>query len=91
MPSPDASGPSRLWDPSAAVEGEESAKAALCQERGKDEPHDGITVTSDVPTPLLAPQPIVDAGITGVSRTHSRSSLDTGKYPPLTRGQYDIV
>ena len=32
-----ASVPSRSRDPSAVVEGEESA---LCQERGKDEPHD---------------------------------------------------
>ena len=91
MPSPAASGPSRPWDPSAAVEGEESAKATLCQERGKDEPHDGITVTLDVPTRLLPPQPIVDAAITGVSQTHSQSSLDTGKYPPLAHGKYDIV
>ena len=91
MPSPDASGPSRLWDPSVAVEGEECAEAALCQERGKDEPHDDITVTLDAPTRLLPPQPIVDAAITGVSRTHSQSSLDTGKYPPLAHGQYDIV
>ena len=91
MPVPAASGPSRPWDPSAAVEGDESAKAALCQERGKDEPHDDITVTLDAPTRLLPPQPIVDAAITGVSQTHSQSSLDTGKYPPLAHGQYDIV
>ena len=91
MPSPDASGPSRLWDPSAAVEGEECAEAALCQERGKDGAHDDIPVTSDIPVRLLPPQPIVDAAITGVSRTHSQSSLDTGKYPPLAHGQYDIV
>ena len=91
MLAPAASGPSRSWDPSAAVEGEESAKAALCQEKGKDEPHDDITVTSDVPTRLLPPQPIVDVAIAGVSRTSSRSSLDTGKYPSLPHGQYDIV
>ena len=91
MPAPAASGPSRPWDPSAAVEGDESAKAALCQERGKDEPHDDITVTLDAPTRLLPPQPIVDAAITGVSRTHSQSSLYTSKYPPLAHGQYDIV
>ena len=88
---PAASGPSRPRDPSAAVEGEESAKAALCQERENDEPHNDITVTSDVPTRLLPPQPIVDAAITGISRTHSQSSLDTSKYPPLAHGQYDIV
>ena len=91
MPAPAASGPSRSWCPSAAVEGEESAEAALCQERGEDEPHDDIMVTSDVPNLLLPPQPIVDATIVGVSRTHSQSSLDTGKYPPLAHGQYDIV
>ena len=39
MLAPAASGPSRSRDPSAAVEGEESA---LCQERGKDEPHDDV-------------------------------------------------
>ena len=37
MLAPAARGPSRSRDPSAAVEGEESA---LGQERGKDEPHD---------------------------------------------------
>ena len=91
MPAHTASGPSRPRDPCAAVVGEDSAKAVLCQERGKGEPHDGITVMLDVPTRLLPPQPIVDAGITGISRTHSQSSLDTGKYPPLAHGQYDIV
>ena len=91
MPALTASCPSRPRDLSAAVEGEESAWAALCQERGKDEPHDGITVTLDVPTRLLPPQPFVDAATTGVSQTHPQSSLDTGKYPPLAHGQYDIV
>ena len=50
MSAPAASDPSRSRDPSAAVEGEESAKAALYQEKGKCEPHDVITVISDVPT-----------------------------------------
>ena len=91
VPAPAASGPSRSWYPRAFVEGEESAKAALCQERGEDEPHDDIMVTSDVATRLLPPQPIVEAAITGVLRTNSRSSLDAGKYPPLAHGKYDIV
>ena len=45
-----ASGPSCSCDASAAVDGEESAKAALCQGEGKDEPHDDIMIASDVPT-----------------------------------------
>ena len=64
-----------------------SAMADLCQEWGNDEPHDDITIPSDV----LPPPPIIDAAIVGVSRTHSRSSLDMGKYPSLQHSQYDIV
>ena len=91
MLSPAAGGPSRSCDPSAAVEREDSAKAALCQEKGKGKPHDDITVTSDAPTQLLLPQPIVDVAMAGLSRTSSRSSLDTGKYPSRLCDQYDIV
>ena len=83
-----ASGLSRSWDPSAAVEGEENAKGALCLEKGKDEPHDDMTVPSDVPARLLAPRPIADVAIAGPS---SRNSLDTGKYPSYPHDQYDIV
>ena len=89
VPEHSASDPSRSWDRSAVVEGEESTKAALCLEREKekDGPHDDITNTSDV----LPPQSIIDVVIEGVSRTHSRSSLDKGKYPSLPHSQYDIV
>lgn len=45
-----ASGQSCSWDQSAALEGEEDAKAASCWENEMDAPHDDITVTSDVPT-----------------------------------------
>ena len=55
---------------------------------GKDEPHDDMMVSSDVPTRLLALRPIADAAIVGPS---SRSSLDTGKYPSHLLDQYDIV
>lgn len=48
-----ASGPSCSCDASAVVDGEESAKAALCQGEGKDEPHDDIMVASDVPTNVV--------------------------------------
>ena len=44
-----ASGPSRSWDPSAAVEGEASAKTGLWQEMGKDESDENNTLTSDDP------------------------------------------
>ena len=87
---PAASGPSRPRDPSAAVEGEESAKAALCQEREKDEPHDDITVTSDVPTRLLPLQRTINVANAGLSR----SSLDaehTSEHSSHPRGEYDIV
>ena len=85
---PAASGLSRLWDASAVVEGEESAKGTFYQEMGKNEPHDDITDSSGVPTQLLAPRSIVDVAIAGPS---SRSCLDTGKYPSHLHDQYDIV
>ena len=85
---PAASGLSRSWEPSVAVEGEENAKGALCQEKGKDEPPDDVTLTSDVPARLRAPRPNVDVAIAGPS---SRSSLDTGKYHSHLHDQYDIV
>ena len=89
---PAAAGLSRSWESSAAVEGEERAKIALCQEKGmgNDEPHDDVAVTSDAPIRLLPTQPIVDVAITGVPRENSRSSLDMGKYPSCPQ-QYDIV
>ena len=49
MLAPAASGPSRSWDPSAAVEGEASAKTGLWQEMGKDESDENNTLTSDDP------------------------------------------
>ena len=74
MSAPAANGPSRSRDPSAAVEGEESAKAELCKERGKEERHDDYTLSesSDAPMRLLPLQPNVDVAIAGLSR----SSLD---------------
>ena len=85
---PAASGLSRSWDASAVGEGEESAKGTFCQEMGKDEPHDEMMVSSDVPTRLLASRPNVDVAIAGPS---TRNSLDTGKYPSHLHDQYDIV
>ena len=85
---PAASGLSRSWDASAVVEGEESAKGTFCQETVKGEPHDDMMVTSDTPTRLLAPRPIIDVVIAGPS---SPSSLDTGIYPSHLHDQYDIV
>ena len=90
MPAPAASGPSRPWDPSAAVEGEESAKTGLCQGKGKDEPDDDNTLTSDVSMRLLPPQRIINVANAGLTR----SSLDaehTGEHPSRPRGEYDIV
>ena len=87
---PAASGPSRPWDPSTAVEGDESVKAALCQEREKDEPHDDITVTSDVPTRQLPLQRTINVANAGLSR----SSLDAEHMDDPSsrpRGEYDIV
>ena len=85
-----ASGPSRSWNPSAAVEGEKGAKTGLYQGEGKDEPHDNNTLTSDVPMrqlPLQRTINVVNAGLT-------RSSLDakhTGEHSSRPRGEYDIV
>lgn len=76
MPALAASGSSRSY-PSAAVEGEETVKATLCQEKGKDDPQDDNTLTSDILTRRLPPQAFIDVSIAGVSRTHSRSSLDS--------------
>ena len=87
MLAPAASGPSRSWDPSTAVEGGESAKAGLCQEEGNDRPHDNNTLTSDAPIPL---QPIINVASAGILR----SSLDTehtGKYSSRPQGEDDIV
>ena len=83
MLAPTARGPSRSRDPSAVVEGEESA---LGQERGRTN-----LTTMTIPTRLLPPQPIVDAVNADRSRTSSQSSLNTGKNPSLLHGQHDIV
>jgi hypothetical protein len=83
---PAASRPSRSRDPSAAVDGNKSAKAASSQEKGKAETHDDITVTPDVPSQPLLPHQTIDVAIAGISRTSSRSSLDTGKYPSHSYG-----
>ena len=85
LPAAIASGRSRSRDPNVGEE--ESTKAALCQEKGQESTHDDVTVTSDVPTPLLPPQLVA---ITGLSQTSSQSSLDKGKYPSRPQGD-DIV
>ena len=85
---PTASGLSRSWDASAVVEGEVSAKGTFYQEMGKDEPHDDMVVSSNVPTRLLAPRSNVDEAIAGPS---SGRSLDTGKYSSHPHNRYDIV
>ena len=90
MPAPAASGPSRPWDPSASVEGEESAKIGLYQGEGKDEPYDDNTLTSDVPMRLQPLQRIINVANAGLTR----SSLDaehTGEHPSRPQGEYDIV
>ena len=90
MLAPAASGPSRSWDPSTAVEGEESAKAGLCQEEGNDGPHDNNTLTSDDPIRLPPLQPIINVASAGILR----SSLDiehTGEYSLRPQGEDDIV
>ena len=90
MPAPTASGPSRPWDPSASVEGEESAKTGLYQGVGKDELYDDNTLTSDVPMRQLSLQRTINVANAGLSR----SSLDvehTGEHPSRPRGEYDIV
>ena len=89
MPATAASGPSRSWNPSA-VEGEDRAKATLCQGKGKGEPYNDNTLTSDVSMRQLSLQRtinVADAGLT-------RSSLDaehTGEHRSRPRGGYDIV
>ena len=90
MLAPAASGPSRPWDPSASVEGEESAKTGLYQGEGSDEPHDDNTLTSDVPMRQLPLQRMINIANVGLSR----SSLDaehTGERSSQPRGEYDIV
>ena len=89
MPAPAASGPSRSWNPSA-VEGEDRAKATLCQGKGKGEPYNDNTLTSDVPTRQLSLQRTINVANAGLIR----SSLDaehTGEHPSRPRGGYDIV
>ena len=89
MPAPAASGPSRSWNPSA-VEGEDRAKATLCQGKGKGEPYNDNTLTSDVPMRQLSLQRTINVANAGLTR----SSLDaehTGEHHSRPRGGYDIV
>ena len=89
-PPPTASGPSRPWDPSASVEGEENAKTGLYRREGKDELCNDNTLTSDVPMRQLSLQRTINVANAGLSR----SSLDaehTGEHPSRLRGEYDIV
>ena len=90
MPAPAASGPSRPWDPSAAVEGEGSAKIDLCRGKGKDEPHDDNTLTPDVPMRLLPPQRTINVANVGPSRNFLDAE-HTGERSSRPRGEYDIV
>ena len=79
MPAAAASGTSYSWDPSAAVQGEESTEAASRQETVKDEPHNDCTVTSDAPIQLLLLHPTVNVAIEGLSRS-SLHAEPTGEY-----------
>ena len=90
MLAPAASGPSPSWDRSAAVEGGESAKAGLSEGKGKDEPHDDNTLTSDVPMRLLPLQPTNNVANAGLSRI-SLDAEHTSEHSPRPRGEYDIV
>ena len=85
-----ASGPSRSWDPSAAAEGEESARAALCEETGKGEPHDDIAINSNAPVRLLSLQPAVNIANAGLSQS-SLNAEHAGEYSSPPQGQHDIV
>ena len=90
MTAPAASGPSRPWDPSAAVEGEGSAKIDLCRGKGKDEPHDDNTLTPDVPMRLLPLQRTINVANVGPSRNFLDAE-HTGERSSRPRGEYDIV
>ena len=90
MLAPTASGPSRSWDPSAAVVGAESVKTGLCHGTEKDEPYNNNTLTSDVPLRQLPLQRSIDVANAGLSR----SSLDpenADEHSSHPRGEYDIV
>ena len=90
MLAPAASGSSHSWDPSAAGEREECAKAGLRRGKGKDEPHDDNMLPSDVPMRLLPLQPTINVANAGLSQ----SSLDaehTSEHSLRPRGEYDIV
>ena len=90
MPPSTASGPSRSWDPGAAVEGEEDVNTGLCQGKGKDEPYNDNTLMSDVPMRQLPLQRTIDVANAGLTR----SSLDAelmDEHASRPRGEYDIV
>ena len=79
MQDPAIGGPSRSWDPSVAVEGEE---ASLCQGMGIGKSGEDNTLTSNVPMRLLPIQPIINAG-------RLRSCLDAelaGEYSSRPQG-----
>ena len=90
--------PARQWlssapDIGAAVEGAESAEAALSTEMENDTPypslaiHEDIMATSDVPSQSPSRPTIGDVAISG--RSHSSlSAEDMGEHPPH---QPDIV
>ena len=89
MLAPAASGPSCSWDPSAAGEGEESAKTGLCQGEGNDEPYDDNTLTSDFPMRLLSLQRTTNVANVGLPRNFDAEY--TGERSSRPRGEYDIV
>ena len=84
--------PARQWlssapDIGAAVEGVETAEAALRTEKEKDTPypslanHEDILATSDVPSQSPSRLPIGDVAILGGSHS-SLCAEDMGEHPP---------
>ncbi|KAN0139084.1 hypothetical protein V8E53_003086 [Lactarius tabidus] len=89
MVAPAACGLSRSWDPGAAAEGEDSANAALSQEKERDVLHYDTTVPPDVSSRSPPPPPTANVAVSGSALT-----LDvghTGEYPSRPCGQDDIV
>ncbi|KAN0140480.1 hypothetical protein V8E53_001689 [Lactarius tabidus] len=86
---PTAGDRSRSWDPGAAAEGEDSANAALIQEKEKDVLHDDTTVPPDVSSRSPPPPPTANVAVAGSALT--LDVAHTGEYLSRPRGHYDIV
>jgi hypothetical protein len=94
MVAPAVSGPTRSWDRGAAAAGgEDSANAALSQEKEKEKEKDVLhgdnTVTPDVSSRSPLTLPTVDAVVAGSSL--SLDAAHMGRYPSRPHGQYDIA